>query len=164
MALPDFADDVRLDPRVRRVLPILSSPKPARDAADRDEALARANTPEAIAAYELATKASDRVDRESVAPSAGLVMRELEFASQPDGNTVKINFIRPEGDDVIPAVYYIHGGGMMNNSAFDGNYRAWGKLLAARGVSPSRWSTSETAWSRRRRARWRRIRPVSTIA
>ena len=130
-----FAADTRLDPRVRRVLPILSSPKPTRDATDRDEALARANTPEAIKAYELATAASDRVDRESVAPSAGLVMRELEFTSQPDGNTVKINFIRPEGDDVIPAVYYIHGGGMMNNSAFDGNYRAWGKLLAARGLA-----------------------------
>ena len=135
MALPDFANDARLDPRVRRVLPILSRPNPTRDVADRAEALARAATPEAIAAYEAATAASDRIDREEVAPSAGLVSRELEFTSEPDGNTVKINFIRPEGDEVVPGVYYIHGGGMMNNSAFDGNYRAWGKLLAARGLA-----------------------------
>jgi acetyl esterase/lipase len=36
---------------------------------------------------------------------------------------------------VLPCVYYIHGGGMAALSCYDGNYRAWGKIIAARGVA-----------------------------
>jgi len=35
----------------------------------------------------------------------------------------------------VPCIYYIHGGGMAAMSAFDGNYRAWGKIIAANGVA-----------------------------
>jgi acetyl esterase/lipase len=36
---------------------------------------------------------------------------------------------------VLPCVYYIHGGGMATMSAYDGMYRAWGRLIAAEGVA-----------------------------
>jgi acetyl esterase/lipase len=32
-------------------------------------------------------------------------------------------------------VYYIHGGGMQSLSCYDGNYRAWGRIIAAQGVA-----------------------------
>jgi acetyl esterase/lipase len=55
--------------------------------------------------------------------------------SQPDGNSINIRFIRPDGDEIVPCVYYIHGGGMQTMSCFDGMYRAWGRVIAAQGVA-----------------------------
>jgi acetyl esterase/lipase len=57
-----------------------------------------------------------------------------EFTSEPDGNTVKLQIIRPDSDDALPCVYYIHGGGMAALSCFDGMYRSWGRIIAANGV------------------------------
>jgi acetyl esterase/lipase len=56
-------------------------------------------------------------------------------ASEPDGNKINIRFIRPDGDDPLPCVYYIHGGGMTVLSCYDGMYRGWGKLIAANNVA-----------------------------
>jgi acetyl esterase/lipase len=75
------------------------------------------------------------LDDETIAPSAGLDIRTIEITSDPDGNTVKIQFIRPQGDDPLPCVYYIHGGGMSSMSCFDGMYRSWGRIIAAQGVA-----------------------------
>ena len=36
---------------------------------------------------------------------------------------------------MLPCVYYIHGGGMETMSCYDGNYRAWGRIIAAQGVA-----------------------------
>ena len=74
-------------------------------------------------------------DNEDVAPSKGLEIRTVEFDSSPDGNRVKIQLIRPESSEPLPCVYYIHGGGMQALSCYDGNYRAWGKIIAAQGVA-----------------------------
>jgi acetyl esterase len=43
--------------------------------------------------------------------------------------------IRPDNDEALPCVYYIHGGGMGFLSCFDGIFRGWGKLIAANGVA-----------------------------
>ncbi len=77
----------------------------------------------------------DAMDREDIAPSTGLTVRTETFTSAPDGNTVKVQFIRPEGDAVLPCVYYIHGGRMAFSSVYEGNYKAWGRMIAARGVA-----------------------------
>jgi acetyl esterase len=77
----------------------------------------------------------DMADNEEVAPSAGLTIAVHTFKSEPDGNDIKIRFIRPEGSERLPCVYYIHGGGMAMMSAFDGMYRAWGRIIAAQGVA-----------------------------
>ena len=74
-------------------------------------------------------------DTEEIAPSAGLRTETKEFTSSPDGNTIKVQFIRADNDDVVPCVYYIHGGGMQSMSCFFGNYRAWGRIIAAQGVA-----------------------------
>ena len=74
-------------------------------------------------------------DNETIAPSTGLSITTREFESAPDGNTIKIQYIRPDNDQTLPCVYYIHGGGMATMSCFDGNYRAWGKIIAAQGVA-----------------------------
>lgn len=135
MSAPDFAADRRLDPRVRRVLPFVSAPRAANDVTDRDEVLAKANSPAAIRMREATREASERIDRASVAPYEGTRMTTRSFVSEPDGNTVLCNEIRPDHDEPVPAIVYLHGGGMASLSCFYGNYRAWGRLLALRGVS-----------------------------
>lgn len=62
--------------------------------------------------------------REDLVPSTGLDVSTEEFASQPDGNMIKMLFIRPsdehsepvatESDSKgTPCVYFMHGGGMV---------------------------------------------------
>lgn len=127
-------DDPRLDPRLKALLGAMQMP-PAKDSADREEILAQANSEEGLAARKLMTDFMALCDTEEVAPSDGLSISTREFISQPDGNTVKIQLIQPESSEPLPCVYYIHGGGMMVMSCFDGNYKAWGRIIAAQGVN-----------------------------
>jgi hypothetical protein len=71
----------------------------------------------------------------SIAPSKGLSLRTERFTSSPDGNSVNIQFIRPTDGKILPCVYYIHGGGMATMSCYYGNYRAWGRMIAALAVA-----------------------------
>jgi acetyl esterase/lipase len=105
------------------------------DAASRDELLAESQTEEAVAQRTMLTAFLGMADSETVAPSDGLTVTEHVIVSEPDGNKVNIRFIRPEGTDTVPCVYYIHGGGMQSMSCYDGNYRAWGRIIAAQGVA-----------------------------
>jgi acetyl esterase/lipase len=130
-----IADDPRLDPRLRGMLGQMQMGGPAPDVANREELLERMNSAEAKAGAEAFRGMMDLCDNEDVAPSAGLTIETRDFVSQPDGNTIKMQLIRHEGDESRPTVYYIHGGGMMMLSCFDGNYRAWGKIIAAQGVN-----------------------------
>jgi acetyl esterase/lipase len=74
------------------------------------------------------------VDYEQVSPQAGVTVRDVQIASSPDGNTINLQIISPEGRGPWPCVYYIHGGGMAMLSCYDANYRAWGRLIAHQGV------------------------------
>jgi acetyl esterase len=130
-----LADDDRIDPRIKAMMGLIPVPPSPGDVADRSELLAEANTPEARAANEAFESGLDLVDSEDVAPSSGLEISTIEFASEPDGNTVKIQLFIPKGaDGPLPLVYYIHGGGMMTMSAFNGLYRTWGRMIANQGV------------------------------
>ena len=129
-----LADDPRIDPRIKAVMGMMPS-APQADVESREVLLAEVNTPEALAARESMTRFMDMLDNEDVAPSAGLDVSTHEFTSAPDGNTIKIQFIRPQGDAALPCVYYIHGGGMQAMSCFDGMYRSWGRIIAAQGVA-----------------------------
>ena len=76
-------------------------------------------------------------EREELWSGERLEERMLDFISQPSGNKVKINFLRPKptsNSALLPCVYYIHGGGMAAQSAFDVIYRMWGRVIANRGV------------------------------
>ena len=132
----DAMQDNRLDMRNRAMLSGLEAPLLAqgRDVADRDEALAIAQSPEALAVEEATAALLETMDNEDVTPSAGLRITTQEITSSPDGNTIKLQIIRPDTDETLPCVYYIHGGAMMILSAFMGNYRAWGKTIARQNV------------------------------
>ncbi len=69
------------------------------DVTSRDELLAEAAAPEAVAIREAMMQFFDLCDTEEVAPSAGLTTTTREFTSQPDGNTIKLQVIRPDTDD-----------------------------------------------------------------
>nr|6SXY_A Chain A, Esterase [uncultured bacterium]6SXY_B Chain B, Esterase [uncultured bacterium]6SYA_A Chain A, Esterase [uncultured bacterium]6SYA_B Chain B, Esterase [uncultured bacterium] len=130
----NIADDVRMDPRLKAMLaafPMMEQ----QTFQTREEQVANANTPEATAAREQLKMMMDMMDSEEFAPSDNLDISTREFTSSPDGNAIKIQFIRPKGKQKVPCVYYIHGGGMMIMSAFYGNYRAWGKMIANNGVA-----------------------------
>jgi acetyl esterase len=127
-------DDPRIDPRIKAVMGHMPSANPG-DVPSREQALAEANSEQAVAAREGLKAFMDLVDNEDVAPSTGLAIDVHEFVSSPDRNTIQVRLIRPEGAEALPCVYYIHGGGMQTMSCFDGMYRAWGKIIAAQGVA-----------------------------
>ena len=129
-----IVDDPRIDPRIKAVMGAMPIPEET-SVSDRDVLLKEVNQPEAIAAQELLVGMLDMLDSEEVAPSSGLDVSTIEFTSQPDDNTVKIQFIRPQTDETLPCVFYIHGGGMKSMSCYDGMYRSWGRIIANQGVA-----------------------------
>jgi acetyl esterase/lipase len=106
-----------------------------RDVDSREQMLEEAASPEAMAAYETEVSMMNMGDSEEVAPSKGLRFATEDVVSSPDGNTIKLQIIRPDTDATLACVYYIHGGGMATLSSFLGNYRAWGRLIASKGVA-----------------------------
>ncbi|NNE72874.1 MAG: alpha/beta hydrolase [Acidimicrobiales bacterium] len=129
-----IAADRRIDPRIKALMGAMPQMEMS-DAVDRETLVAEANTPEALERFEQMTALFDMMDNEDIAPSTGLEITTHEFTSDPDGNTVKIQFIRPESAEPVPCVVYLHGGGMQTMSCFDGMYRAWGRIIAAQGVA-----------------------------
>lgn len=132
----DPNQDHRLDPRVRAFLggfPIGGGAAP--DVGSRDDLLREAESPEGRARAKALKDLLELSDNEEVAPSTGLRIDTYQATSMPDGNTINIQFIRPDSNVILPCVYYIHGGGMQTMSCFDGNYRSWGKIIAAKGVA-----------------------------
>jgi acetyl esterase/lipase len=130
----DVQSDGRLDPRLRAVLALIDVPELG-DVADRQQLLDEAASPEGIAAALAAEEMMAFLDSEEVAPSTGLTISDHEVESQPDGNTITLRFIRPDGDTPLACVYYIHGGGMATGSINDAIYRAWPRVIAAKGVA-----------------------------
>lgn len=134
MTLVDIDGDRRLDPRVKwalRNVPVTT----LGDVDTRERLLEISNSAKAMALRDKTEALYDALDNDDVAPSAGLAISVHEFVSAPDGNTVKIRLVRPEGDAIVPCVYYIHGGGMQNGTAFGAMYRVWARVLAAQGVA-----------------------------
>ena len=131
--MASIADDTRLDPRLKAMFSALPMEMETTDATSREEMIEEANTEAALASATATRAFMEMCDNEETAPSAGLTIRTETFISSPDGNSINIQFIRPDSDAVVPCVYYIHGGGMMVMSCYDGNYRAWGKMIAAAG-------------------------------
>jgi acetyl esterase/lipase len=127
-------DDPRVDPRIKQMMGAMP-PLMMDDVESREQLLEEANSPESLARMEQMVAMFEMVDNEHVAPSDGLAISTHEFVSQPDGNTIKVQLIRPDSQETLPCVYYIHGGGMQAMSCFYGIYRAWGKTIARQGVA-----------------------------
>ena len=130
----DIAADRRIDPRIKALLGHLPDVEPS-TATTREELLAEANTPEALAGGRGLPAVHGPVRHRGGGPVGRPAdLHGIDHVA-PDGNTINLQIIRPEGDEVVACVYYIHGGGMTNLSCFDGMYRGWGKLMAANGVA-----------------------------
>lgn len=130
----DIAGDDRLDPRIKAILAGIAT-EPAGDVSSREELLAEANSEAAREQAELFKSFMDLCDTEQAAPSAGLRIHTEKIVSEPDGNTISLQIIRPDTEQTLACVYYIHGGGMASLSCYDGMYRGWGKIIAANGVA-----------------------------
>jgi acetyl esterase/lipase len=130
----DVQNDHRLDPRVKRALRRVPSRRLS-DIDSRERLVEISNSESALA---MAAKLEDlyaRFDTAEVAPFEGLRIETRELTSTPDGNTIKVQFIRPDSDDVLPGVVYLHGGGMQTGSCFNAMYRMWGRVLAHQGLA-----------------------------
>ena len=130
----DIAADPRLDPRLKTILAGMPA-EAANDVDSREVLLAEANTEAARHQAELFRSFMDLCDTEEAAPSAGLRVHSEKVVSAPDGNTINLQVIRPDTEETLACVYYIHGGGMASLSCYDGMYRGWGKIIAANGVA-----------------------------
>lgn len=129
-----IVEDPRVDPRIKALFADIPPTRGAKFAT-REEVLAglaamavQSNGPSFVSV--LAAQ-----DFEALVPSTGFDIRTREIASQPDGNTIKLEVIRPQSEEPLPCVYYIHGGGMAMLSAYDPNYAAWGRMIARAGVA-----------------------------
>ena len=132
--MADMNSDPRIDPRIKTAMGAMP-PLRQDDVESRAKLLEEVNTPAATAMREQMVAMFEMLDNETIAPSRGLEITTHEFLSAPDGNSIKVQFIRPESSEPVPCVYYIHGGGMQSMSCFLGMYRAWGKIIAAQGVA-----------------------------
>ena len=128
-------DDPRIDPRIKAIFGGLESGRSQENAPDRDTLVAAANTDEAKQTQEMMKGFLNLCDTDEIAPRTGLREEEFQLKSQPDDNVINLRFIRPDSDAELPCVYYIHGGGMQSMSCYDGNYRAWGRIIAAQNVA-----------------------------
>jgi acetyl esterase/lipase len=129
-----IVSDPRIDPRIKALFGTMNLTA-AGDVKNREELIAEENSEAGKARAAMFKTLLDSFDNETIAPSAGLRVSTESIKSEPDGNTINLRIIRPDNAERLPCVYYIHGGGMMMGSCFDGNYRAWGKMIAAQGVA-----------------------------
>jgi len=132
--MSEIADDPRIDTRIKKAFAAMPPEEKPDDVSNREEILAAWNTEEAKVMIEGMKVFSAMCDTEEIAPSKGLSISTKEFTSAPDGNSIKIQVIRPDTTEILPCVYYIHGGGMMMMSCFDGNYQAWSRIVARQEV------------------------------
>lgn len=129
-----IANDMRIHPRIRRIMGAMPAPDgPTYES--REQLMEIVTRPSAIESRRAQDEVLDGLDDQTLAPLEGLDIRTVEFRSDPDGNTIETLFIRPEGDEPMPCVVYLHGGGMMSMSAFLGMYQCWGRLIAHQGVA-----------------------------
>jgi acetyl esterase len=130
----DVAGDIRLDPRLKALLTNTPA-EAAGDVDSRETLVAESNSAAAREQAEQFRAVMEMCDTEEAAPSAGLRVHTEKVISEPDGNSINLQVIRPDNDETVACVYYPHGGGMASLSCFDGMYRGWGKIIAANGVA-----------------------------
>ena len=106
-----LAEDLRIDPRLKEVFGGLNVTATG-DVASREDLLAEETTEAGKALAAAFAAMLNSFDNETIAPSAGLRISTERVVSDPDGNLINIQFIRPDNSARVPCVYYVHGGGM----------------------------------------------------
>ena len=141
-------NNLKIDKRIRAIFgevelgSVTSSPASTREGIMADQDSEQAKQGRAI--LEMVNNSPHY--KETV-PETGLITTTKEFTSDPDGNTIKIQYIRPETEEELPCVYYIHGGGMMVSSCFDELYSAWGRCIARQGVAVAMVDFRNAMWA-----------------
>lgn len=130
----DIKADSRIDPRIKEAMSAALSPRPQADVDSREAMLAEASFV-ASSEPDEAWSFVDRCDSEEAAPSAGLAVHTQQVVSAPDGNLINLRVTRPDTDETLACVYYIHGGGMATDSCYDPLFRGWARFIAAYGVA-----------------------------
>ena len=141
-------DDPRIDKRLKAVfgdMPVDSVMNSA--AKTREEILEEQNSEAAQQGKDVMQMINNSPHYKEAVPEEGLVTTTKEFTSHPDGNTIKIQYIRPDSDETLPCIYYIHGGGMMISSCFDELYGAWGRCIARQGVAVAMVDFRNCMWA-----------------
>ena len=140
--------DPRIDKRIKAVFgEIEVASVTTTTATSREEILAEQETEEALQGKAVMEIINNSPHYKEAVPDKGLVTSTKEFTSSPDGNTIKIQYIRPDTDEKLPCVYYIHGGGMMVSSCFDELYAAWGRCIARQGVAVAMVDFRNAMWA-----------------
>jgi acetyl esterase len=87
-------NDPRVDPRIKALMGAMP-PEPQLDVDSRQQVLDAANSTAALSRYEQMVAMFEMLDNEDIAPSAGLEISSHDIVSSPDGNTVKLQLIKP---------------------------------------------------------------------
>ena len=141
-------NDLRIDKRIRAVFGEVDfGSVTTTNATTREEILAEQETEEAIQGKAVMEMINNSPHYKEVVTDEGLITSTKEFTSSPDGNNIKIQYIRPDTDEKLPCVYYIHGGGMMISSCFDELYAAWGRCMARQGVAVAMVDFRNAMWA-----------------
>ena len=141
-------NDPRIDKRIRAVFGEVDFDSvTTTNATTREEILAEQETEEAIQGKAVMEMINNSPHYKEVVTDEGLITSTKEFTSSPDGNNIKIQYIRPDTDEKLPCVYYIHGGGMMVSSCFDELYAAWGRCMARQGVAVAMVDFRNAMWA-----------------
>jgi acetyl esterase len=141
-------NDPRIDKRIRAVFGEVDFDSvTTTNATTREEILAEQETEEAIQGKAVMEMINNSPHYKEVVTDEGLVTYTKEFISSPDGNNIKIQYIRPDTDEKLPCVYYIHGGGMMVSSCFDELYAAWGRCMARQGIAVAMVDFRNAMWA-----------------
>ena len=141
-------NDLRIDKRLRAVFGDIELESVTTSPADtREGILAEQDSEQAKQGRAVLELVNNSPHYKEIVPQTGLITSTKEFISDPDGNTIKIQYIRPETDEELPCVYYIHGGGMMVSSCFDEMYSAWGRCIARQGVAVAMVDFRNAMWA-----------------
>ena len=141
-------NDLRIDKRIRAVFGEVDfNSVTTTNATTREEILAEQETEEATQGKAVMEMINNSPHYKEVVTDEGLVTLTKEFTSSPDGNNIKIQYIRPDTDEKLPCVYYIHGGGMMVSSCFDELYAAWGRCMARQGIAVAMVDFRNAMWA-----------------
>ena len=114
-----ISEDPRIDKRIKDVFGLIEIDAVMTEHDTREEMMAFEETEEAQAGKEIMHVINNAPHYKEVVPSDGLSTTKKEFISDPDGNTINIQYIRPDTEETLPCVYYIHGGGMEISSVIN---------------------------------------------
>ena len=105
-----ITEDPRIDPRIKEQFKDIDFPELMAGSVSREEMLAKVNSEEGQMELMIYEAIFNDPKLDDAISSDGLKNETIEIESKPDSNKIKLLNIRPDNNDVLPCVYYIHGG------------------------------------------------------